>query len=235
MVRRIFLLVLAGLSWCVGVAGLYLRVEGCLEQTVPAAGQQNDETRAQLLQLPYTLPGTDLVIEGLASYEGLYLEDGSAEEVADLAALVIRNRGDTTVEQGQILLCQAGRELCFDFFYLPPGAEMLVLDRGRHLYAPGPVTACRGWAEAAAPDDLELVTVVEEGMCTLHITNPGATPLHNLTLYFKNFDPESGIYLGGIAYEINIEQLLPGQTYTCCPWYYVAGESRILKIKTSGR
>ncbi len=234
MVRRGLLLVFAGLFWCAGVVALVMFVSAGYQPVVPAVAPMQVAKLEPVLEFPYAIPGTNLVAEALAVYEGLYLEDGSCEEVAEVAALVLRNDGDEMLETGQVCMTQAGRELRFTFRFLPAGASVLVLDENRSVFCQGEVTRCIGSAIGSSEDATELVTLRETGMATILVTNPGTEKLRDVRIYFKNYDPQSNMYLGGIAYEINIHSLAPGQTQTCNPWYYVSGQSRIVKIIASG-
>ncbi len=231
MVKRGMLLVFAGLFWCTGVMLLL----GFVSATYTPAGQEalakQDALSKPDLELPYTVPGTDLVAESLAVYDGLYLEDGSCEEVSQVVALVLRNDGQAMVEQGSVTMEQGGRELAFSFRYLPPGAKVLVLDENRSLFTSGAVTSCSGHAIAMENKTPQLLTLTETGPCTLNITNAGQEVLRNICIYFKSYDPQSGMYMGGIAYQINILELAKGQTHSCRPWYYISGQSRIVDIQ----
>ncbi len=186
------------------------------------------------ISLPYRIPDSPLEILELAEYEGVYLEDGTVEEVARVAALLIRNCGSELLEEGQVDLWQNGRKLRFSFEFLPPGQTLMALEIDRLFYQPGPVTRCTGSAKPAQEGLGKLLKIVQEGGCTLHITNESTAPLENILIRFKNLDPETGIYMGGIAYEIRIRALAPGQTYTCRPWYFLAGQSVIVHTKISG-
>ncbi len=232
MVKRWLLLVLAGISFCLGAAVFCLHLVFFPQLSMPT--NPAPIAMASALHLPYSIPGTGLVVVDIAIYDGLYLEDGSCEEVTQVTALVLRNDGEVMVGDGSVHMLQAGRELKFSFSYLPSGSTVLVLDENRTLYAKGEVTWCTGSATPASEDAPGIVTMRENGMTTLLVSNPGPEKLQDVTIYFKNFDPDSQMFLGGIAYEINIHDLMPGQTQVCNPWYYISGQSKIVKVKTSG-
>lgn len=231
MVRRGILLVLAGGFWLLGATVLYRHLE------VSAIFQPNrgkETTQSLSFRFPFTIPGTNLVALELKGYEGLYLEDGTKEKVSNVAALIIRNDGTELLEKAYVELWQGHEKLCFELNYLPAGEKILVLESNQSKYLPDKISNCTGSETLAQKDLPGLVTIREVNSKTLAIANPGPIPLRNLTIYFKNYDPESAIFWGGIVYEIYVYRIAPGETYIARPQYYSSGISRIVNIKTSG-
>ncbi len=230
MLKKGMLLVLAGLFLCGGAAALYWHLDATTVLSVQNAPEIAAETD---FRFPFAIANTDLVAMALMSYSGVYLEDGSVEEVSDIAAVILRNDGMETLEKANIELWQGEKKLTFVLDYLPAGEKILVLEQGREKYREDVVTGCKGTVALAQKDIPGLVTVRETQGRYLLITNPGSLPLRNITLYYKTYDPELGMFLGGIAYEIAIYHIAPEETYVAEPGYYISGESRIVKIKTS--
>ena len=231
MVRRGVLLALAGVFWILGVTALYRNLEAS------AVDQENgDKTTAETINFyfPFTIPGTNLVALEIKGYEGLYFEDGTKEEVTNVAALVLLNDGTGLVEKACVELWNGNEKLCFDLDYLPAGEKILVLESNRKKYLPNMIFGCAGSETLAQTDLSGLVTTREINSKSLSIMNAGTIPLRNLRVYFKNYDPENKIFLGGIVYEICIYHIAPGETYIAQPQYYFGGFSRIVNIKTSG-
>ncbi|MGM9601746.1 MAG: hypothetical protein ACI3W5_09255 [Faecousia sp.] len=231
MVRRGILVALAVLFLVGGGAAFYWYGEGAAALSAQSTPKITEETA---LQFPFAVPGTDLVALELTSYAGQYLEDGSVETVADIAAIILRNDGADMLEDAQVELWQGDRKLCFHLSYLPAGEKIMVLESNRGQYQPSEITACRGSATVAQKDIPGLVTIRETQGKILLVTNPGPIPLTKLTIYFKTYDPDKAMFIGGIAYEIQIYRIAPGETYFTEPGYYVSGLSRIVKIETSG-
>ncbi len=234
MVKRGLLLAAVLISWVVGMGAFCLQAQGACQRAEPAVLLQLGPLLQKHISLPYPIPGTPLQIIELVIYDGISLEDGSVEELAQVAALLIQNTGTQTLESGEVELWQGERQLRFSFQYLSPGATVMALEADRRLYQPGDIIRCRGSVVPVQSDLRALLAIQEAGSCTLHITNISNIPLRDIIVYFKNVDPETGIYMGGIAYEIGIHSLAPGQTHICRPGYYVAGESRIVHVKSSG-
>ncbi len=195
---------------------------------------QQNATDTMNFQFPFSIPGTDLVALELKSYSGLSLEDGSKEGVSNVAAIILRNDGTKLLENARVELWQGTNKLNFELSYLPPGEKILVLDSNKRQYVQSEISACCGYETIASTDISGLVSIRPIGDKMLLISNPGPLPLKKLVVYFKSYDYESSMFLGGIVYEIPIYSLAPGETYFATPIYYSNESSRIVKIKTSG-
>ncbi len=227
MVRRGLLLVLAGVFLWGGALGFYRHMDR--SQAEPVAAMEAPEA----LGFPFAIPGTNLVALGLTAYSGVYLEDGSVEEVTDIAAVILENKGERLLEQARVELCQGDKRLSFRLEYLPAGEKILVLEENRKPYLDAPVTSSAG-REIWAQDPIPGLVTVRRAQEILMITNPGPLPLNDLTLYYKTFDYDQGMFLGGIAYQHSIHHLAPGKTWFAQLGYYIPGQTRIISIKTSG-
>lgn len=224
--KRGLLLLLAALSFGLGSAAFAFR----LFPAVRVSGQENME-----LSFPFSVPGTPLIAQELRSYSGLYLEDGGRENVAGIAACILENSGSALIQNATLELWQGSRRYEFRLEYLPPGERVLVLEASRQKLLPGNITQAQGVSQEASKGIPGLVTLRQIPPRALLVTNPGPIPLRDLTLYFKNYDWSAQLFMGGIAYEINIAHLSPGEIYYAEPFYYDSENSRIVKIKTSGR
>ncbi len=228
MVKRGMLLVLAGLFLWGGAYGFYRHIQGSQPEAVAAMEAQEG------LGFPFGVPGTELVVLAMTDYDGVYLEDGSVEEVTGITAVILENKGTKLLEQARVELRQGDERLSFRLEYLPAGEKILVLEENRKRYLAAPVTGADGhavWTQDPIPG---LVTVRKAREKILMITNPGPLPLNDLILYYKTYDYEQGMFLGGIAYQSTIHHLAPGKTWFAELGYYIPGQSRIITIKTSG-
>ena len=81
--------------------------------------------------LPYTIPGTDLQIQSVTAYEGPYLEDGTYEEVSDVAALVVANTSEYPLQTVEISLYTLRRTLEFSGSWIPARRRWLAVPSDR--------------------------------------------------------------------------------------------------------
>ncbi|MBQ9165626.1 MAG: hypothetical protein IJX71_01665, partial [Oscillospiraceae bacterium] len=118
--------------------------------TAPSTPQQSQETPPSVpqeaepaaLKIPYSIPGTDLVIKQVNSYDGIFLEDGSDKEVTGISVIVLENQGKTGVEYANITLTQGGKTLEYQASAVPAGTTVVVQEAGAAAYSSADITAC---------------------------------------------------------------------------------------------
>ena len=82
---------------------------------------------ASSISLPYEIPDTGLVVAKVAAYDGIFLEDGSNEEITGVAAMVLTNTADTAVEFAGITLTAGTETWEFRASAIPAGASLGIL------------------------------------------------------------------------------------------------------------
>lgn len=186
------------------------------------------------LQFPYMIEGSNLVLERVVAYDGPFVEDGTNREVFGVTAIVLRNAGVNGVVQAKVTLQQQERVLYFETNTLPPGQTVLVIEKNKSEYIQEIFISCD--AEQTVSDTqwwLKNPPLLEPvGMGSLNVYNPYDVPLDNLWLYYKTYQPDPGLYLGGITYKVGIRRLDPGQSLQINPPNYANGYSRIVRIIT---
>ncbi|MEE1327426.1 MAG: hypothetical protein UHS47_02670, partial [Oscillospiraceae bacterium] len=71
---------------------------------VPQETNETQNSTGNILSFPYAIPGSDLVIEQVNSYDGLFFEDGSDREVSNVTAIVLANKGNSCMEYVNITM-----------------------------------------------------------------------------------------------------------------------------------
>lgn len=219
--RRALLLIVG-----LGIGGLLL-----LALCVHAAAQYSTQKPAPPV-LPVNVEGTALRAVELTVYEGPFWEDGTADEVVDIAALVVENTGEGFLSEGAVILDWGEDRMVFEFSWLPPGSRTLVLEKNRKPFCVPDSMRCYGWASEAYPGQMGAVTVVESGDTELSFANRTTAAISNAAAMFKHYDAESGMYIGGITYAITAGKLQPGEICRVTPWRYVSGYSRVVCVVT---
>ena len=227
--RRWMLLLLGLMGSMLAAAALYISAEGTL-----VSGPQSPIVTESVMQndfaLPAVIPGTALLAERISSYDGPYLEDGSDREVVNVAALHVCNTASRMIQNVLITL------QCEDALYvfygedIPPGKTVVLLEREGREYEHGDCTGILGWQVLSIEEELNCVTVTEQSMGTLVVTNRSDDTLHNLCLRYKSWLSPPDVYVGGITYKTIIPVLLPGQTLHLYPPHYAAGYSKIVSV-----
>ena len=124
---------------------------------------------------PYVIEGTELTVQNISSYDGIFLEDGSDGEVTGVAAMVVENTGDTNVEYAAITISCNGETLEFDASDLPSGATVVVQEKNKTPYQSGTYTDCS--AVVAEMGDFEM----SEDQVKVEETESGSLLVTNLT------------------------------------------------------
>lgn len=183
------------------------------------------------LVFPYPVTGTTLHAVALVEYEGPFWEDGSDEEVAGIAALLVKNAGDLQIARGAVILEWEDKRMVFEMTSLPPGTQALVLEKDKAAFRQGAPKKCYGWAREEYPEYNGAVQVREGDVLTVINLTESVVPM--VTVCFKNYDAAADMFIGGITYTAEARQLQPGECRTIAPYHYVCGNSRVVSITTA--
>lgn len=222
---------LAGLGITIGICALAAGFDHD-EPEIVASVCPPEQTQLRTVMLPAEIVGTDLTAEALSYYEGPYLEDGSYEEVCDVAALVVANPLDTPIRQVQILVETEKEMLQFAGSWIPAGSKCVLLEMERNQYAGEAVYRCTGIQQAADMQNSVPVELREEGDITICVVNRSDSGIPALRLGYKTYLQQTDMYIGGITNELLIENLEPGREYCVTPPHYVKDYCRIVFMRT---
>lgn len=202
--------------------------------TQPGSSQKPTEEPDRSIRFPYAIPDTNLVIEQVNSYNGIFFEDGSDRVVANVAAIVLTNKGDSCVEYVNITMKCGDIQLQFTGSTLDAGARMIVLETDSKSLPNGKYTDCT--AEIASVTQLvlseEQVRVEEQENGSLLITNLTEAEIPCIRIFYKYYMDDVDVYVGGITYTAKVVDLEAGESCTVTPSHYYSGFSKILMVKT---
>ena len=186
------------------------------------------------IELPYAIPGSSLIIERINPYDGLFLEDGSDQEVSNIMAMVLRNTGDTCIEYANIIVECEGTKLQFTASSLAPGSAAIVLEANRKQFSEGTYTKCS--AEISEVEELEMsqdkVQVEDNPEGGIRITNISQEEIPCIRIFYKFYMSDMDAYVGGITYTAKVVDLKAGQSCVVKPSHYLQGYSKIVMVKT---
>lgn len=187
-----------------------------------------DETQ-EGLQFPCQVPGYDLVIEKIAPYTGLYVEDGSNAQVAEVAMLLIRNQGAYAVEYTEITVEYQEKTLVFRISALPAGESMVVQENSGNAVPDSlPVKASALVVQRSQMQIASEVSVTDNGDNTLTIRNLTDETLPTVRVFYKYYMEEEDLFVGGIAFTLRITKLPGNGSVTVQPSHYVSKTSRVV-------
>lgn len=185
------------------------------------------------LAFPYTIPGTDLVIQAVRSYDGVFLEDGSNTDVTGISTMVLVNNGQSGIEYAEITLNQGPVTLKYKATSIPAGATVVVQEATAAKHVNGKFTACSANVAEASTFELseELVKVEEIENGTLLVTNLTDKPLSRVRVFYKFAFEKGKIYVGGITYTAELTALEPGQSAKLTASHFAAGSSEVIMVR----
>ena len=176
----------------------------------------------------------DLEIINIGNFEGKYMEDGSDEQVSDVMMIVIKNNGDQTLQYAELKMVSEGMTAEFAFSTLPPGKEMLVLEKNRQSYS-GEIEDMETYLENVVFFDEPLSLC--ENVLKVHGLD-GALNIENISgkdisgpiaVYYKTIKDDC--YYGGITYRALIEDgLKAGEIRQVMTNHFLLDESEVLFV-----
>lgn len=186
------------------------------------------------ISLPYSITGSSLVVRGIASYDGIYLEDGRDSEISGVTAIVLQNTGDTAVEYASVSISRDGTVLQFDASAIPTGGTVVVQEKNRTLFQEGSYTDCTATVAEISGFEMseDQVKVEESGNQSLTVTNLTDQTIPAVRIFYKFYIEEEDAYVGGITYTAKITDLEAGGMQTVTPSHYMDGSSRVMMVRT---
>ena len=206
-------------------------IEGAPTVTLPT--ETNPDTGENVgVQLPCEVPGESLLIEKIAPYSGIYVEDGTNSTVENVAMMLVTNIGDAPVEFTVINAQYEGGELLFHLSTLPAGASAVVQAQGAAAIPDGKLLGCT--ATVIHRGDLSMsdtqVTVVDNGDGSLTVTNLTEQTIPTVRVFYKYYMEQENLFVGGISFTAKLNQLGAGESITLRPAHYSAGSSRVMMV-----
>lgn len=183
---------------------------------------------------PCTVPGYGLVIEKMAPYDGMFVEDGTNTPLQGVAMLMVKNQGDFPLEYTQIAVEFGQETLLFDISALPVGERLVVQERdGKPLPAAQPTAATALVVQRAKLDMSEdKVQVTDNGDNTLTIRNLTDEAIPTVRVFYKYYMKDEDIFVGGIAFTVRITRLGAGGSVTIQPTHYTSETGRVVMVLT---
>jgi len=222
-----FLLIL-GLVWMArGTVRAEPATPPIFSHTVPP---EITQTPAKSLEFPVVLGNAGLIVTDIVSFEGIL--PGEKEEIyeVDVAALLVYNPRNTGIVSATITLTRGKEIFCFDLEYLPGGSKALVLERNAKYIGEGTFDRCE--CSCFERDDfgtnISALQITEQnGYLTAQ--NLSDAPLQGVTVYYKQYTPDDGFYVGK-AMSVRFGPLLPGESQTRHAYGLTEDYSRIAAV-----
>lgn len=187
-----------------------------------------------VLSLPYTIPGTDLVVERIASYDGIYLEDGSDVELTGVAMILVYNAGKKPVEYASISMKYDDKTLKFELSGLASGARVACQEISRGACSSADLVECT--ADVALLDSFGMaasqVSLTDNGDNTITVTNLTDQNIVTVRVFYKYYMTDENVYIGGITFTAKISNLGANESVVISPSHYASGASKVIMVRT---
>lgn len=156
-----------------------------------------------------TLSDPNLTVEAIGSYSGNFLEDGSDDPTANVAAMLITNNSDQMLQIAEITFQVNDTETAsFKVTDLPAGTSTLVLEANKREYSEEDSytygETATGYMEQPSLEEDKFDLVTEDGKITLK--NKTDESYDKVYVYYK-YVQLGGAYLGGITYRTPFENV----------------------------
>lgn len=164
-------------------------------------------------------------------YTGKFVEDGSDEDVKDVLAIEFINNGSQDIQYAEYVFGINNVPVSFKLSDLPAGQRCVVLESARHEYKKKEVLSLVSRVVAQVdeiPFARDEVMVVDNSDNTITIMNLTDKKIPVARAFYKNYDDEEGIFLGGITYTTKVENIPAGKGITVEPAHYVSGKSVVV-------
>ena len=180
-----------------------------------------------------TLADSNLTVEAVGSYSGNFLEDGSDEPTANVAAMLITNNSDKMLQIAEISFQVNEKDTAvFKVTDLPAGTSTLVLESNKRefseedAYTYGETATAYIEQPSLEEDKFELET--EDGKITLK--NKTDKSYEKVYVYYK-YVQIGGAYLGGITYRTPFENVPAGGETEAVAAHFNPESSKIMAVQ----
>lgn len=192
------------------------------------------EPEKVVITLPYVVPGSSLVIQKVAPYEGAYLEDGTDATVSNVAMALLYNAGSEAVEYSKITMKYDDKTLQFEASAIPAGGVVVAQAVDRSSCATGDLLECT--ADVATLPTLDKaedkIKIEDNGNNSLTVTNLTDKDIVTVRIFYKYYMEDTHAYVGGITYTAKISNLKANESIVITPSHYASGASKVMMVRT---
>lgn len=186
------------------------------------------------ITFPCQIPEYGLVVEKIAPYTGMFVEDGSNVNVKNVAMLLVHNNSNLPIEYTQICVEYGQEKLLFDISALPAGERLVVQEKNGNSILDNEAT----WLSATVVQRAEMemsegkVQITDNGNNTLTVTNLTDETIPTIRVFYKYYMENEDIFVGGIAFTVRLTRLGAGASITIQPSHYTSQTCRVVMALT---
>ncbi len=206
-----------------------------LPSTVVIPTEKDEHTGEDLgIKFPCEIPEYNIVLEKLADYSGMYVEDGLNSNVSDVAMMLVKNKSDYSIEYLSIVVEFEKETLAFDITALPTGESVVVQEKtGKILPNTKPLSSKAMVVRKANMEmSKDKVSVKDNGDNTITIQNLTDKTIPTVRVFYKYYMENEHIYVGGIAFTVRVTRLAKNGKITIQPSHYTSGSCKVVMVLT---
>ena len=184
------------------------------------------------ISFPYSIPGTNLIVNQLSPYSGYFIEDGSDQGVSGIAAIVLTNNGGDLDFVG-IGISQGDRSLAFSASQIPAGATVIIQEQNKAAYDIDDYYSCTATTTESSGFDLakDKLVIEELNNGSFQVANITEETIPEVKIYFKNYLSSEDVYVGGITYSVTLTDIEPQTAVSVNSSHYDASFSEIVDVE----
>lgn len=188
--------------------------------------------KTEPLKFPLELGNSTMVAEEIVCYQGAFWEDGSGEQVDNVAGLMLYNPTDRLIEFAAFALKEKGKTLYFFVHHLPPKSRCLVLEKNRQACDVEKIIQCRELSVRWSHQELSRDQIDYVGLGhTMTIVNRDPRELSHVVVRYKRYVGSGGYYLGGTVFSVHLFNLRTEERREVQPEHYITSDARIVGIE----
>lgn len=180
-----------------------------------------------------TLSDSNLVVEAIGSYSGNFIEDGSDEPTANVAAMLVTNNSNQMLQIAEITFqINESETAVFKVTDLPAGTAVLVLEQNKRefkledSYTYGETAS--GYMEQPTLEEEKFELTTEKGKIILK--NKTDQSYDKVYVYYK-YTQIGGAYFGGITYRTPFENVPAGGEVEAVASHFNPNSSKIMAVQ----
>lgn len=232
---RRFWAIIAGTLLVVTIAVVVLLVSG--KDSSEETSSDSFFQKAELIQNEPEQLCDGLLLQGVGSYTGIFLEDGSEDQVTDVMMIQLKNTGKKDLQLANLSLAFESFTAEFDITNLPAGATMVVLEKNRRPYVEQRYMNMALSNLVFFDKNLDIVSDLYEITGT-----SGEINLKNISnlsvekdIYVSYKYMSGNIFYGGITFRAKLPGgLKPGETKQISAQHFHPEHCVVVQIRTGG-
>lgn len=199
-----------------------------------SSSSKSNKTFGEKGNLPYVIPDTNLQIQKIAGYKGIFIEDGSDKKISNVTAIALKNTGKEKVEYADITIKRGNKKLEFKASAIKPGATIVVQEANKTAYKEGTYSDCQAQVAYTEKFDMskDQIKIKDNGDNSLTVKNISKKKIPCVRIFYKYYMEDEKAYVGGITYTAKIEDLEAGKSIKITPSHYVSDSSKIMMVRT---